>query len=89
MTLSATQQQAALAQIQQWILARNIDTAPHLTHIDPDLDLIANGLINSLSFVELTFLIGKLTGRQPDAGSLKADQFQTLGRIAQTFLETT
>jgi acyl carrier protein len=86
MTFSLTQQRAALAEIEQWIIARNVETAPELTRIDPDLDLIASGLINSLSFVELTFLIGKLAGRRPEVASLRADQFQTLNRISESFL---
>lgn len=87
MTSNVVQREAQLADIEKWILARNKETNPELTRIDPELDLIANGLINSLSFVELTFLIGKLTGRKPDVAKLAADQFMTLRRISESFLD--
>jgi len=77
MTTPVTQHQERLAEI-----------SPQLVRIDPDLDLIATGLINSLSFAELTFLIGKLTGRRPEVAKLTADQFRTLNRISESFLDT-
>lgn len=87
MSSNVDQRAARLAEIENWILARNAQNNPDLTTVDPDLDLIASGLINSLSFVELTFLIGKLTGRRPDVEKLTADQFRTLNRISESFLD--
>lgn len=81
------QRAALITEIENWILARNAQTNPDLTAIDPDLDLISSGLINSLSFVELTFLIGKHTGRKPNVEKLSADQFKTLNRISESFLD--
>jgi hypothetical protein len=76
-----------LAQVERWILNRNKESAPTLDQIDPELDLIASGLINSLSFVELTFLIGQLTGRTPDVHKLHAEQFRTLRAIEEHLLD--
>jgi hypothetical protein len=84
-TADITGKSTQLAEIENWILARDKDR--RLTAIDPDLDLIAAGLINSLSFVELTFLIGKVRGRPVGVGNLAAAQFQTLRRISESFLD--
>lgn len=88
MTSNVLGRQEQLAEIERWILTRNNESAPTLTRIDPELDLIAAGLINSLSFVELTFLIGQLTGRTPDVQKLQAQQFRTLRAIESNFLAT-
>jgi hypothetical protein len=81
------QRRAQLTEIENWILTKNAANQPDLTAIDPDLDLIKSGLISSLHFVELMFLIGKLTGRRPAMEKLTADQFRTLNRIDESFLE--
>ena len=87
MTSKVVGRQAQLAEIERWIRDRNKESRTDLTSVDPQLDLIATGLINSLSFVELTFLIGQLTGRQPDVQRLTAQQFRTLDDIAENFLD--
>lgn len=84
MTADITGRSSQVAEIERWLLARDKDR--RLDRIDPDLDLIAAGLINSLSFVELTFLIGKVRGRPVEIDKLAAAQFQTLRRISESFL---
>jgi len=74
-----------IAEIEKWLLVKSAASGRELESIDPDLDLIASGVVTSLSFVELTFLIGQLTGRTPDVRKLGADQFRTLRRIAESF----
>ncbi len=87
MTSNTLQREERLAEIERWILAKNKETSPELMTIDPELDLIKSGLINSLSFVELVFLIGQLTGRKPEVHKLAAHQFQSLRAIAENFLD--
>ena len=72
----------ALEAITQWLLQRK----PELTHIPPDLDLIENRVLDSLSLVEFLFLLQQETGSSHDPESLEVDDFRTLHNIEKRFL---
>ena len=72
----------ALETITQWLLQRK----PGLTQIPPDLDLIENRVLDSLSLVEFLFLLEQETGISQDPGSLAVDDFRTLQSIEKRFL---
>ncbi len=72
----------ALETITQWLLQRK----PELTHIPPDLDLIENRVLDSLSLVEFLFLLEQETGTSHDPESLEVDDFRTLRNIDKRFL---
>ncbi|MFI6444914.1 acyl carrier protein [Kitasatospora sp. NPDC050543] len=76
------QASSALAEVEEWILARN----EGVSGVGPDTDLIEGGLLTSLSFVELTFLLGRITGQKLRVDELHIDQFRTLRAIGDNFL---
>ncbi|MFE4519042.1 acyl carrier protein [Kitasatospora sp. NPDC056783] len=73
-----------LQPIKAWILKRH----PERTDIAPDLDLIENRLIDSLSFVEFVFLLEQVSGRKIDMTALEVDHLRTLRVIEERFLST-
>jgi acyl carrier protein len=72
----------ALEIITQWLLQRK----PELTHIPPDLDLIENRVLDSLSLMEFLFVLEQETGTSQDPESLEVDDFRTLRSIEKRFL---
>lgn len=72
----------ALETITQWLLKRK----PELAHVPPDLDLIENRVIDSLSLVEFLFLLEQETGTSHDPEILEVDDFRTLRNIEKRFL---
>jgi acyl carrier protein len=75
------------SEIERWLLARARALGhENLTDIDPDLDLIENGLLDSLRLVEFAFLLHRASGRRIDPQNLNLAQFRTLRTISDTFL---
>ncbi|WBP85090.1 acyl carrier protein [Kitasatospora cathayae] len=72
---------ANLQPVKDWILSRH----PERTDIAPDLDLIENRLIDSLSFVEFVFLLEQASGRKIDMTALEVDHLRTLAVIEERF----
>jgi acyl carrier protein len=70
-----------IASVTAWILAKHPDRGS----IDPAEDLIANRLVDSLSFMEFLFLIEQESGRSIDVDEIDLEQFRTLKAIEQTF----
>jgi len=72
-----------LDQVKAWILKRH----PDRDDVAPDLDLIENRLIDSLSFVEFVFLLEQVSGRTIDMETLEVDSIRTLDAIERTFFK--
>ncbi|CAL9569513.1 MULTISPECIES: acyl carrier protein [Streptomyces] len=72
-----------LDQVKAWIVKRH----PDRDDIAPDLDLIENRLIDSLSFVEFVFLLEQVSGRSIDMDTLEVDSIRTLEAIDRTFFK--
>jgi acyl carrier protein len=70
-----------LEKLKTWI----VDRHPDLTGIAPDVDLIENRLIDSLSFVEFLLVIEQLSGRPIDMGRPNLDQVRTLNAVGQHY----
>ncbi len=66
-----------------YLLARR----PELTSIDPDLDLIDNRLIDSLSFVNFLYVLEEQSGRQISLDEVSPEDFRTLRRIRERFFD--
>ncbi|GAA3656979.1 phosphopantetheine-binding protein [Streptomyces sp. S1A] len=73
-----------LDQVKAWIVKRH----PDRDDIAPDLDLIENRLIDSLSFVEFVFLLEQVSGQSIDMDTLEVDSIRTLEAIDRTFFKT-
>ena len=54
---------------------------------DPDVDLIASGLLDSLALVELLLELERTLGRKLQLEELEVDDFRSVARIAR-FVET-
>jgi acyl carrier protein len=64
-----------------YLLARR----PELTSIDPDLDLIENRIIDSLSFVNFLYVLEEQTGQAISLDEVSPEDFRTLRRIRERF----
>jgi acyl carrier protein len=64
-----------------YLLARR----PELTSIDPDLDLIDNRIIDSLSFVNFLYVLEEQSGQQISLDEVSPEDFRTLRRIRERF----
>jgi len=74
------------ARLSEWLLDRAEQMSlMSLTSIEPDFDLVASGLLDSLRFVEFAFLVGELTGQRMNLARLRLEQFRTLRRISAEF----
>lgn len=80
-TIRSTAMSEGLQQIKDWILKRHQDRED----IAPDLDLIENRLIDSLSFVEFVFLLEQQSGRTIEMETLEVDAIRTLDAIESNF----
>jgi len=74
--------EAALAQVKGWLLARK----PEIGDIAPDVDLIDNRIIDSLSFTEFVFFLEELTGRELQTSLETVASFRTLRSIDRDIL---
>ncbi|MBT2443661.1 acyl carrier protein [Streptomyces sp. ISL-36] len=74
-----------LQQVKSWILDRH----PERDDIAPDLDLIENRLIDSLSFVEFVFLLEQESGQSIQMETLEVDAIRTLAAIDTHFFAKT
>jgi acyl carrier protein len=72
---------ANLEPLKAWLLGRH----PQRTDIAPDLDLIENRLIDSLSFVEFVFLLEQTSGQTINMSTVEVDHLRTLAAIEEHF----
>jgi uncharacterized protein (TIGR03083 family) len=72
-----------LDQIKSWVLSRH----PGLTDLDPDLDIVESRLIDSLTFVDFVFYVEQVSGQPIEMDGLNVDDFRTLRRIAERYLD--
>ncbi|MFF5787179.1 phosphopantetheine-binding protein [Streptomyces sp. NPDC012693] len=70
-----------LQTVKSWILERH----PERQDIAPDLDLIENRLIDSLSFVEFVFLLEQESGTAIQMETLEVESIRTLAAIERHF----
>ncbi|MES1245204.1 MAG: acyl carrier protein [Acidobacteriota bacterium] len=68
--------------VKRWLLERK----PEMGDLDPDLDLIENRVIDSLSFLDFVFFLEELTGRELQATAETVHHFQTLRAIEGNIL---
>jgi acyl carrier protein len=71
----------SVTEVRNWILRKH----PEREAIEPDLDLIENRLIDSLSFVEFVFAVESASGASIDVENIDIDDFRTLSAIEKTF----
>ncbi|AUG80689.1 acyl carrier protein [Kitasatospora sp. MMS16-BH015] len=71
-----------LDQVKAWLLKRH----PEREDIAPDLDLIENRLIDSLSFVEFVFMLEQVSGTPIDMDALEVDDLRSLSSIEARYL---
>jgi acyl carrier protein len=71
-------------EVREWILQRSGRYS-----IGADENLIENRIVDSLSFVELVYLIEAATGIEVDVEQAYVKDFQTLSAIEQAFFANT
>ncbi len=76
-----------IAVIERWLLKRSESMErQQLATIDPDLDLVDAGLVDSLRIVEFVVLVGQVAGKRIDMNDLDLYRFRTLRRVSDNFL---
>ncbi|MFD0885014.1 hypothetical protein ACFQ08_10690 [Streptosporangium algeriense] len=68
-----------------FLLARR----PDLGTIDPDYDLIDNRVLDSLGFVNFLYVLEEQTGREISLDEVSPEDFRTLRRIRERFIDAT
>ena len=72
---------AGIDEVCNWILARH----PERQIIDAEEDLIESRLVDSLTFVELVYVIENATGVEIDFDSIDVKDFKTLSAMEKAF----
>ena len=72
---------AGIDEVRNWILARH----PERQIIDAEEDLIESRLVDSLTFVELVYVIENATGVEIDFDSIDVKDFKTLSAMEKAF----
>jgi acyl carrier protein len=70
-----------IGDVSRWILKRH----PERSSIDPEENLIQSRLVDSLTFVELVYVIENATGVEIDFDNIDIQDFQTLAAIEKAF----
>jgi acyl carrier protein len=71
--------------LREWIHTAN--PAAGALGVDPGIDLIKSGILESLQVVELILFLERLTGREILAEHLNPDSFRTFNAIFLSFFE--
>lgn len=71
-----------ISEVKQWLLSKK----KHLTDIPPDLDLIENNIVDSLSFVEYVLVIEEISGKEVVVDDAVLDKVRTLERVQLHFM---
>jgi acyl carrier protein len=72
---------AGVEKVRDWILGRHAERE----HLDFEENLIETRLVDSLSFIELIYVIESASGAEIDFDSINLDDFQTLTAIDKAF----
>jgi acyl carrier protein len=70
-----------LNRVKAWILTK----APGRTDIELDVDVIASGLVNSVSFTEYVLIIEELSGAEIEINEAIVEKVRTLRGVAENF----
>ncbi|MFG2934495.1 phosphopantetheine-binding protein [Streptomyces sp. NPDC048282] len=71
----------SIDEVRSWILKRH----PERQTIDAEENLIQTRLVDSLTFVELVYVIENATGVEIDFDNIDIQDFQTLAAIEKAF----
>lgn len=70
-----------IEKVRDWILGRH----PDRTELAADVNIIENRLVDSLSFVELVYVIEDASGAEIDFDNIDIEDFQSLQTIEKAF----
>ncbi|MFE9613357.1 acyl carrier protein [Streptomyces sp. NPDC006012] len=70
-----------IEKVRDWILGRHADR----TELAADVNIIENRLVDSLSFVELVYVIEDASGAEIDFDNIDIEDFQSLATIEKAF----
>jgi len=68
-------------QIKNWLLSKS----PETTDFDEDYNIVEGGILDSLQFLELVYLIEHLSGHNVDISQVGISDFLTLKTIEAKF----
>lgn len=72
-----------IIQLKEWILS----VSPDIIDFNNTYDLIENGILDSLQFLELAYQIEMLSGKELDMQNISITDFSTLQRIEEKFFK--
>lgn len=70
-----------IVKIKEWIILKS----PGIGDFDNDYNIIENGVLQSLHFLELVYLIEQLSGKIIDIALVSTSDFSTLNQIERSF----
>ena len=82
--MTASRRPAFINDMLEWL---NRKLAPPGVRIDAETPLFRSGIINSIRILELIAWTERATGRTIPDREIRMDNFQTVGRIADVFVE--
>ncbi|MEV8456174.1 4'-phosphopantetheinyl transferase superfamily protein [Streptomyces sp. NPDC052095] len=80
-TSAASATSTGIDKVRDWILGRH----ENRTELAPDVNIIENRLVDSLSFVELVYTIEDASGTEIDFDAIDIEDFQSLDTIEKAF----
>jgi len=70
-----------IIKIKEWIISK----APGIEDFDNDFNIIEHGVLQSLHFLELVYLIEQLSGQIIEMSEVSTSDFSTLNQIEKSF----
>jgi acyl carrier protein len=72
--------------IKDWV-TRN-GQSPNSVHVNGDMDLIANGILDSMGFIELLMFVESIIGRKIDLSELDPTEFTTIQGLSRSIVNS-
>jgi hypothetical protein len=70
-----------MIKIKEWVISK----APGIGDFDNDFNIIEHGVLQSLHFLELVYLIEQLSGKIIDMSLVSTSDFSTLNQMERSF----
>ncbi len=77
-----------IARVSTWVRAKAAELSGESAEIDPELDLLGSGTLDSMGFIQLVTYIEELTGRELDLLEIDPDDFACVRGLCEFALKS-
>ena len=81
--MKGLREEELVSQVVEWVESRNHNAGETNGRIESGTDLLAEGILDSVGFVELLTFIEEQTGRQMDLADLDPEEFAKIGGLCR------